>query len=80
LSRQKFTFDWIQKRLFLLLSEDTKEKDIFGRQFVSLYFRQAIINTVDQVRLKYRRSLIKFDTEVEPGVRTKRLSRSTKKL
>ena len=40
-------FDEVHKRLFLLLSEDTNEKDIFGGQFVSLYFRQVTINAVN---------------------------------
>jgi len=34
----KNMFDKIKKRHFLLLSEDTNEKDIFGGQFVSMYF------------------------------------------
>jgi len=42
----KDMFDEVQKRLFLLPSEDTNEKDIFGGQFVSLYFRKATINAV----------------------------------
>jgi len=40
-------FNEVQKRLFLLLSEDSIEKDIFGGQFVSLYFQQATINVVN---------------------------------
>jgi len=40
-------FDEVQKHLFLLLFEDTNEKDISGAQFVSLYFRQATINAIN---------------------------------
>jgi len=63
----KNTFDEIQKRHFLLLSEDTNEKDIFGGQFVSMYFRKATINAVNEVWLLFWRSLIKFDSQAESG-------------
>jgi len=38
-----------KKRPFLSLSRDIDEKDIFGGQFVSFYFRQTLINAVNEV-------------------------------
>ena len=39
----------VQKTYLFSLSEDTNKKDVFGGQFVSLYFRPAIINVVNEV-------------------------------